>query len=249
MGRFTSPDPKGFNVGTISKPQKWNKFAYVLNNPLAHVDPDGQEEIQITVRTFIPFQTATLAGQTFSGDNRGFSTSSSASFRTSTTVTLETDPRIRSNPLVRVTAETGLTRRLDDNGKVVQTAKAPPTAQVEASRDLNGNPVVSISDNSKNPLSPGPQALTPGIRSDLAIGIIQNAAGQATAVSVVGSVSGYPATEINVTPPGGSTTQVFGYMPPQNLFFLFTNTPVPPTVTPLPPRRPACPNGGEPLCQ
>ncbi|MBN8733917.1 MAG: RHS repeat-associated core domain-containing protein [Acidobacteria bacterium] len=44
QGRFTSPDPKLFSTRTIGNPQKWNRYAYVLNNPLVFIDPDGLEE-------------------------------------------------------------------------------------------------------------------------------------------------------------------------------------------------------------
>jgi len=44
QGRFTSADPfTGFSA-LIVKPQRWNRYAYVSNNPLALVDPDGREE-------------------------------------------------------------------------------------------------------------------------------------------------------------------------------------------------------------
>jgi RHS repeat-associated protein len=37
-GRFNSPDPIG---GTTFDPQTWNKYPYVLNNPLKYTDPYG----------------------------------------------------------------------------------------------------------------------------------------------------------------------------------------------------------------
>jgi hypothetical protein len=40
QGRFTSPDPL-MASGRASRPQTWNRYAYVLNNPLRLVDPDG----------------------------------------------------------------------------------------------------------------------------------------------------------------------------------------------------------------
>jgi RHS repeat-associated protein len=43
-GRFVSVDPKLDVPGAAGKPQKWNRFAFVLENPLRYVDPDGQEE-------------------------------------------------------------------------------------------------------------------------------------------------------------------------------------------------------------
>jgi RHS repeat-associated protein len=40
QGRFTSPDPV-FASAKPGAPQSWNRYAYVQNNPLAYVDPDG----------------------------------------------------------------------------------------------------------------------------------------------------------------------------------------------------------------
>jgi RHS repeat-associated protein len=40
QGRFTSPDPL-LSSGRPVVPDSWNRYTYVLNNPLALVDPDG----------------------------------------------------------------------------------------------------------------------------------------------------------------------------------------------------------------
>jgi RHS repeat-associated protein len=40
-GRFLSPDPAGRSAD-LRKPQSWNRYSYVLNNPILYVDPDGQ---------------------------------------------------------------------------------------------------------------------------------------------------------------------------------------------------------------
>ncbi len=40
QGRFTSPDPL-LASGRSEKPQSWNRYNYVLNNPLRLVDPSG----------------------------------------------------------------------------------------------------------------------------------------------------------------------------------------------------------------
>jgi RHS repeat-associated protein len=52
QGRFTSPDPFSFwtldrkkQQEYISNPQRWNKYVYVLNNPLSRIDPDGLADI------------------------------------------------------------------------------------------------------------------------------------------------------------------------------------------------------------
>ena len=41
MGRFLSVDPKLDLKRTLRNPQGWNRYAYVLNNPLRYVDPKG----------------------------------------------------------------------------------------------------------------------------------------------------------------------------------------------------------------
>jgi RHS repeat-associated protein len=42
LGRFMSPDPG--NAGAhLNKPQSWNAYSYVLNNPLSNVDPTGRD--------------------------------------------------------------------------------------------------------------------------------------------------------------------------------------------------------------
>jgi RHS repeat-associated protein len=40
QGRFTSPDPL-LESAEPKRPQSWNRYTYVLNNPLKFVDPDG----------------------------------------------------------------------------------------------------------------------------------------------------------------------------------------------------------------
>jgi RHS repeat-associated protein len=43
QGRFTSPDGL-LESARLSQPQSWNRYSYVLNNPLRLVDSTGQEE-------------------------------------------------------------------------------------------------------------------------------------------------------------------------------------------------------------
>jgi RHS repeat-associated protein len=55
QGRFTSVDPFNPNLalrGTefvewINQPQRWNKFAYALNNPLRFIDENGQDPLEV----------------------------------------------------------------------------------------------------------------------------------------------------------------------------------------------------------
>jgi RHS repeat-associated protein len=43
MGRFMSPDDADGSFSNPNVPQNWNLYAYVQNNPLTNVDPDGHD--------------------------------------------------------------------------------------------------------------------------------------------------------------------------------------------------------------
>jgi len=42
MGRFLSVDPVLDLKRTLPEPQRWNRYSYVVNNPLNRIDPDGR---------------------------------------------------------------------------------------------------------------------------------------------------------------------------------------------------------------
>jgi hypothetical protein len=58
MGRFSSPDPSGLYYADPTNPQSFNLYAYVQNNPLVNIDPDGLACIYIDPNTGV-FQRAT----------------------------------------------------------------------------------------------------------------------------------------------------------------------------------------------
>jgi RHS repeat-associated protein len=43
QGRWVLPDPAGVAAVDTTNPQSWNRYAYVLNNPLFYVDPFGDD--------------------------------------------------------------------------------------------------------------------------------------------------------------------------------------------------------------
>jgi RHS repeat-associated protein len=43
-GRFLSIDPEISAAPTMHRPQKWNRYAYVVNNPVLYLDPTGKQE-------------------------------------------------------------------------------------------------------------------------------------------------------------------------------------------------------------
>ncbi len=46
QGRFTSPDPL-LASARLTDPQTWNRYAYVKNDPVNMIDPDGQDSISV----------------------------------------------------------------------------------------------------------------------------------------------------------------------------------------------------------
>ena len=46
-GRFMSPDPIIMNTLRLINPQRWNKYSYVINNPLILTDPSGKDAIYV----------------------------------------------------------------------------------------------------------------------------------------------------------------------------------------------------------
>jgi len=43
IGRFTTVDPVMNVEAAMTEPQRWNRYAYALNNPLKFIDPDGRD--------------------------------------------------------------------------------------------------------------------------------------------------------------------------------------------------------------
>src|ERR1700733_1820090 len=54
VGRFMSPDPILSTPMHLLNPQHWNKYAYVLDNPLSLTDPDGLDAIAVNFSKEIP---------------------------------------------------------------------------------------------------------------------------------------------------------------------------------------------------
>jgi hypothetical protein len=180
----------------LANPQKWNKYSYVLNNPLSLTDPDGMEEISVQFRSYIPQANV----GPYRGDNRGPTASQSVTSRTSITMRIETDPKISANPLLSNSGgQAGVTHN-DLTGNSATQTQGLPNAQV--SRDANGNVVINIKQDDPNPLTP--QGMTPGIKSDLTVSVPFSG----NSVTTSGTVSGSPAFELNVGTPGNSTTNI-----------------------------------------
>jgi RHS repeat-associated protein len=232
MGRWLSPDwsakAQAVPYAKLDNPQSLNLYSYVFNNPISHLDDDGHEVITVQLRAYIPQASV----GPYLGDNRGPTASQFVNSRTAITLTIETDPSISANPLLYNSGGlAGLSVNSVTGNTATQTVGLP-TAQV--SRDANGNVVINVQQNAANPL-PDPQALTPGIKSDLTVNVPVNG----SSVTTSGTVSGAPAFELNVQTPGNSTTNIpLQSNPPTNpIAFgaaLTQTNQLPTTTTPLP---------------
>jgi RHS repeat-associated protein len=67
-GRFQSVDPSRRSVLSAA-PQTWNRYAYVLNNPVSRVDPDGEVSYLVSRPTmFFQRHMFIVTGAAFPGD-------------------------------------------------------------------------------------------------------------------------------------------------------------------------------------
>jgi RHS repeat-associated protein len=206
LGRFLSVDPKG-RYSPLSSPQKWNRYAYALNNPVRYTDPDGAEEVDLYIRHFIMQSSAFSPVGRVAGDSRGFSLDPGAGSRTSIHVRVETDPKKNLGGLIsQPEYRTGVSRNLTTG----RSGQAAPnsllnTMSATVTRTANGNLVVNATTAVSVPfpatLAPGG---TPAIRSNVSITL--NPAGNE--ISMTGERTATPAMEINAST-GHQTFSIF----------------------------------------
>jgi RHS repeat-associated protein len=211
QGRFTGADPAPITTMQLVNPQDLNRYAYVANNPLKFIDPNGAEKILIVLQTFIPQPTVTapVSGRTFEGDGRNVG--EPGGFRTQQIITIETDPSKGGAEISR-SRDTGITHELNSDGSIKGQGQAPgETLEAAVTRGESGVNI-QLKGNERDPLISG----APGITYDFNINVqSQGTQGNAT-VTVSGSHDKFPAYEIMVTrieQPKPTTTVAYGYDP------------------------------------
>lgn len=195
--RFISVDPKASKYPSISP------YAYVLNNPIRKVDPNGEEQFDVVVDVYIPFPSV----MNFAGDNRGPSLDPKRTSRMVQTASVESDPNISQSPILNSTAETGTTTAFLPFAPYVATGKASTENMTTTGSRTNANggdnATVNINGSASNPLIPAPAidysfqiTLTPG-----------------QAPSVSGSHDGFPAYTVTVLDKNGKVVGTYQYTP------------------------------------
>ncbi len=153
VGRFTSPDPL-LSSGRVENPQTWNRYAYVLNNPMKFTDPTGLSEqggttIKHPDRRIVKVNTDEII-----------------------TVTITADPSPKPDPVTGITGQLTRKNLLDDtevkffrfenntrltgeDGRDLEQSEFTQTTEIrndentatDATTDVNENPEVTVEQN------------------------------------------------------------------------------------------------------
>jgi RHS repeat-associated protein len=209
LGRFTSVDT---GTATPHSPQSWHRYVGIANNPLSYKDPDGRAVVAIRFEHFIPVARAYAPHGIFHGDNRGFSTSASRTFRTQQTIYVETDkskspsgvaPGRPSVPGIG-SSFNYLPQLWGNPPRTGQASGASFNYTIERTSD--NFVVVHATQDEEVPksVSWGMGLWGTGIRSDVIVAI-----GPDGEVSGVGTRSEYPAFQISVQVDGGAEQIVY----------------------------------------
>lgn len=208
----------GIEERHLLNPQDLNRYAYVANNPLKYIDPDGLERIQVIVTTFIPMDTVTFMGRTFNGDGRN--AGEPGSYKSTQTITIETDPSknggspLLNDPNSPTGRDTGITYEFDKpGGTIIGKGQASgETLTADVMRDAAGAVQIHATGNEANPLVSG----GPGITYNFNITVQSSGPGGDAVVNVTGNHDKFPGYEIVVSRPElpkANSTVVYQYDP------------------------------------
>jgi RHS repeat-associated protein len=222
VGRYTTPDPLS-STQRGSAPQTFNRYTYVLNNPLSFVDITGafpEFAVSVYVRAFAPFAWFG-PGNIAKGDNRGFSTDLNASYRIQATseVTIADDGGYRYYPMHTTYAAppTTSTTRFDHfiDGLPMEWQAESPTSVSDIGYShggADGTTSLSFSEFGNDKAIPGSSNIDLHSNFDFSY---QDLGGGSVNMTVTGSVTGdqFPAAEAFIQDKKGNSVMLGVFAP------------------------------------
>ncbi len=201
-GRFTTTDPLLASAKPAA-PETWNRFAYVMNNPLKYIDPSGlcsvpsglkAGQVGICVEAFIASRR--LPGKAFlgKGDNRTFSgTDDKLNSRVRLDIIVTPQPESR-NHHIEITTTVGVSKATVPLGPIFDfKLQGTATTELENGTTTNGTATFGVNVSATNGLPNLPTAPSESIDFTLPL-VVTPEGGVGTGAG--GKRDGYPSLAI-----------------------------------------------------
>ncbi|MGB7200672.1 MAG: RHS repeat-associated core domain-containing protein [Pyrinomonadaceae bacterium] len=224
-GRFAAVDPL-LASGKSANPQTFNRYVYTMNRPLVLNDPSGLQagtsslgyEFSVTVRSFAPFEWFGTYANIARGDNRGFSTDPSATYRIQATSQMVARNDGISHPMSITRASEATTSETNIGGLISWTAQSEcyiqdPNGNYAPDGLLGGTDLISYQMSGNDDAIPGSSNIN--LHPNIWFNFDESQGNGVVDMTVTTSVSGdqFPAAEAFVTDTSGNSVMLGTFAP------------------------------------